>query len=234
MKKPTSGDVFRVYVMPPGSSFPWVQVFHHPYGIKESGVGVAGVDAVHDRDALAKMLGEAIIDSSAILTAWTARPDGAEPDSAPVPEESPKPAPGTAGHEQRLSDEYLARVAALETTFPAGHAFLTRLHSRAPGNDLWLSTAVNAHLYKGDGFLAYIKLPGRSIVLSPNFNVRIVVGTQDEAQRLFGGLLNGIIDEHHGVSAGWALRRRDGSVEFTSRTPAAFLDVLAGALMTRA
>lgn len=65
------GDVLRIYVMPPGTAFPWVKLYHHPYGIKHSGQEVDAVDATHDREALVRMIGEMVVSASPILTAWT-------------------------------------------------------------------------------------------------------------------------------------------------------------------
>jgi hypothetical protein len=70
-EKKTAGDVLRLYVTPPADTFPWIKIHHHPEGIRRPGVEVDALDAVRDRAELARMLGEAIIGSSPILTAWT-------------------------------------------------------------------------------------------------------------------------------------------------------------------
>jgi hypothetical protein len=60
--------------------------------------------------------------------------------------------------QHHLTPEYVARRAQFATAFPSAHAFLARIEADGPNFGMWLSTAVNAHLYKGDAFLAYLKL----------------------------------------------------------------------------
>lgn len=36
MKK-MHGDVLRINITPPGQSYPWIHIFVHEYGIKQSG-----------------------------------------------------------------------------------------------------------------------------------------------------------------------------------------------------
>jgi len=71
MTKKTRGDVLRLYVMPPSDAFPWVKLHHHPEGIRKPGVEVDALDAMRDREQLARALGEMIIGASPILTEWT-------------------------------------------------------------------------------------------------------------------------------------------------------------------
>jgi len=70
--KETSGDVFKVYVTPPSSSFPWIQVFKHEYGIKKKGQLVGGINASKgiDREVIALRIGEEIIRNSKVLQDW--------------------------------------------------------------------------------------------------------------------------------------------------------------------
>lgn len=138
-----------------------------------------------------------------------------------------------------LTPTYLARVAALQTVFPHAGVFLRRLQEEGHRSGLWLSTSVNAHLYKGDAFLAYIKVDDReskppSLVLSPKFNHQIVAETTDQAHRVFPSLFDEILRQHGGPSASWAVRRLHGATELGTRTPAAFFESLADALLHRA
>jgi len=71
-KKKTRGDVFRINILPPGTSFPWVRIFRHEYGIRYGGKDVGGVDPKKgkSREEVAKEIGEEIIRNSKILKAW--------------------------------------------------------------------------------------------------------------------------------------------------------------------
>ena len=142
-------------------------------------------------------------------------------------------------HPHHLTEGYLSGVARFETAFPQACAFLRRLQQDGPHRDLWLSTSVNAHLYKDAAFLAYLKLknPERkppSLVLSPRFNHQIVHGTTDQSARVFPALFDEILGQHGGQSVTWAVRVLYGATELTSQTPAAFFDSLADALLMRA
>ena len=71
-KKKTRGDVFRINILPPGKTFPWMRIFCHEYGIRYAGKDVGGVDPKKgkSREEVAKEIGEEIIRNSKILTAW--------------------------------------------------------------------------------------------------------------------------------------------------------------------
>ena len=71
MPTKTTGDVLRLYVMPPGNAFPWIKLHYHAEGIRRPGVEVDAINALRNREALARALGEMIISHSPILTAWT-------------------------------------------------------------------------------------------------------------------------------------------------------------------
>ncbi len=73
MPKLTSGDVLRLYVMPPSAAFPWIRLYHHPEGIRRPGIEVDAMNALRDRQDLARALGEMIISASPVLTAWTSK-----------------------------------------------------------------------------------------------------------------------------------------------------------------
>lgn len=71
MKNKTSGDVFRINITPPSTSFPWVRIFKHPYGIRKAGEEVGGAGGRKDsRKKTALMIGELIIKNSKVLSAW--------------------------------------------------------------------------------------------------------------------------------------------------------------------
>jgi len=141
--------------------------------------------------------------------------------------------------EHKLVAEYLSRLATLETVHPPAYRFLKRLQDEGPEQGLWLSTASNAHLYKGDAFLAYLKLncqKGKppSLLLSPNFNMLINQDATDQSARLFPVLLNKLIMASRGFSAHWAVQRTRPAIEFSPRTPDSFFDNLFEALKTLA
>jgi hypothetical protein len=69
-KKRTKGDVYKLYVMPPGDRVPLVRLAHHPYGIRSPGREIELAEAWRDRDELARMIGEMVIRNSPILSAW--------------------------------------------------------------------------------------------------------------------------------------------------------------------
>ncbi len=69
----TRGDVFRVNITPPANTFPWIRIFLHEYGIKESGKSVSnkiGATRGKSRDEVAREIGKEIIKHSRILSAW--------------------------------------------------------------------------------------------------------------------------------------------------------------------
>jgi len=71
MTKKTSGDVFRINITPAASTFPWIKIFRHPYGIRKAGKEVDGAGGRKDsRRKTALMIGESIIRNSKVLSAW--------------------------------------------------------------------------------------------------------------------------------------------------------------------
>jgi hypothetical protein len=126
----------------------------------------------------------------------------------------------------KLTPEYLARVERFAVTFPAACEFLRQIESEGPAHGLWLSTAVNAHLYKGASFLAYVKLKNPdlrppSLVWSPHFNQQIATDTQDESSRLFPRAFNDVLAAHGARGAGWVRRHAGGVTELAATTPRA-------------
>lgn len=104
----------------------------------------------------------------------------------------------------KLTPEYLKRVAQFERSFPSAYAFLKRIEHRAERKDLWLSTAVNAHLYKTDAFLAYLKLKNPelappSLLASPRFNQQIAAHTVDRSSVLFPVAFDQLVARYEGI-----------------------------------
>jgi hypothetical protein len=136
----------------------------------------------------------------------------------------------------KLTDVYLKNVDRFTTSFPVAHAFLRRLEVEGPTRGMWLSSAVNVHLYKGDAFLAYLKLKNPelkppSLVISPKFNQQIAAHTSDESRRLFPQPFDGLIGAQGGFRDKWAVRHARGETEFTVATPATFFDALYAAVV---
>jgi hypothetical protein len=105
----------------------------------------------------------------------------------------------------RIQREYSRKRDLLEESFPAAYGFLRRLEERESAG-LWLSTCVNAHIYRDRSFVAYMVLRERRdvITLSPRPNHRICFGTRNEADRLFPERLRQLIAAHEGFNHGWA------------------------------
>jgi hypothetical protein len=136
----------------------------------------------------------------------------------------------------KLTPEYIAGVERFAVVFPAAHEFLKRLEDEGPRVELWLSTSVNAHLYKERAFIAYVKLKNPelrppSLVLSPYFNVQIVADTRDESGRLFPVLFESVLAAHSAMTGRWATRHRGGLTELGTNTPPAFFASLYDSLM---
>ena len=68
----TKGDVFRLNITPPSTSFPWIRVFLHEYGIRKKGIEVGGINATKklNREHIALEIGSTVINSSHILKEW--------------------------------------------------------------------------------------------------------------------------------------------------------------------
>jgi len=80
MTKKTRGDVFRINIVPPANTFPWVRIFRHPYGIRKAGISVAepGVNRKDSRRKTALMIGEKIIRHSEVLSSWFTKSEQAD------------------------------------------------------------------------------------------------------------------------------------------------------------
>lgn len=65
--------------------------------------------------------------------------------------------------------------------------------------DIRLGIATNAHLYKGNHYLAYIVFDDNELIFKPKFNNRIETGTIDSSSRFFTNNLLDIINKHPGT-----------------------------------
>lgn len=131
----------------------------------------------------------------------------------------------------KLTEEYMQRMTRFASSFPSAYAFLQRLQVDGPSRGLWLSSAVNAHLYKETAFLAYLKLKNPelkppSLVISPRFNQQIAAHTSDQSARLFPQPFDKLVAAHGGFRARWAVRLTQGATELTASTDSAFFDAL--------
>jgi len=130
-----------------------------------------------------------------------------------------------------LTEQYLGNLARFATTFPEAHTLLRRIEVQGPFSGLWLSTVVNAHLYKHDAFLAYLKLKNPalkppSLLVSPRYNHKIAAHTTDQSARLFPERFDDLLAAHGGMAEGWSVRHAGGATELGAATPKVFFDAL--------
>ncbi|MBN1461206.1 MAG: hypothetical protein JXA57_16885 [Armatimonadetes bacterium] len=105
-------------------------------------------------------------------------------------------------YQSKLSQEFLAKLPALEKGFPAAATFLSDIaENRTEG--FWLSTAQNAHLYYLDGYYMYIKPAKLEIEFFQQFNTHIHQDTEDKSHLLFGAPLKGLVAELGGFKDKW-------------------------------
>lgn len=78
--------------------------------------------------------------------------------------------------------------------------FLESIANNSTGG-FWMSTAVNAHLYYKDAFLAYIKFHPIELEFNQQFNMRIHSGTVDISRFLFGEKLKKLALKHDLLSS---------------------------------
>ena len=129
----------------------------------------------------------------------------------------------------KITDEFRAQRARFETRFPAAYHFLVRLEEEGAAHGLVLSTAVNAHLYKGTAFLAYLKLRNPeleppSLVVSPKYHLRIADEATDRSDLLFPEPLESILAANGGPNATWLTRRIESAFELRPGTPERVFD----------
>jgi hypothetical protein len=67
----TAGDVLRMNITPPSTSFPWVRIFRYDHGVRGGGATEAGgVNTPKDRATAARIIGEEVIRVSKVLQDW--------------------------------------------------------------------------------------------------------------------------------------------------------------------
>ena len=73
--------------------------------------------------------------------------------------------------------------------------------------------------------MAYIKIEGNTLELSPKFNNIIAEYTTDGSRELFNGQIQALIKLYHGTENGWASQRGE-SIILRSSTPDKFFKKL--------
>lgn len=106
-------------------------------------------------------------------------------------------------------------------TFEAGYNFLCRVERN--DNNIWLGTAVNAHLYLRNNYLSYIVLEGDKLIFIAQFNNKIYSGTVDKSRLFFSENLKNLILNLNGFKNSWAIQR-GGRLIFTNSTPKNFFN----------
>ncbi|MBW6533749.1 MAG: hypothetical protein K0B11_01955 [Mariniphaga sp.] len=122
-----------------------------------------------------------------------------------IPNPSPKRTVKPKYFANKIAPKYSQNLLKLKNSFPAGYNFLK--YPEVNNTCMWLSTSVNAHLYYSEYFLAYIKIEGNTLVLSPGFNNIITEYTRDGSGKLFNGQIQALIKLCHGIEEDWASQR---------------------------
>ena len=127
----------------------------------------------------------------------------------------------------RITPEFHDNRERYRQFFPAGYEFL-RYPESHPDGGLRLGTSVNAHLYRGNSFLMYIRLnlSERTLTLSPHKHNKIDEGASDDSGLLFPDVLYELIDSCGGFGAGWAHAAIDDSFEIRPNAPSQFFTQL--------
>lgn len=131
----------------------------------------------------------------------------------------------------KISEEYRRRVNRLELGFPAAYGFVQRLEREGHSHGLWISSASNAHLYKGNAYLAYLLLePSEtsppSLELRAEFNPQIHAGTEDRSSLVFPGLIDDVVRQSDGLHDRWIRKLAGGARELSRHAPKEFFDLL--------
>ncbi|MCL5279521.1 MAG: hypothetical protein M1376_06410 [Planctomycetes bacterium] len=123
-----------------------------------------------------------------------------------------------------LTPEFRSKLDRLKDSFPNGYRFLSYpVHNTTR---IWLHSSVNVHIYCGDSFIAYVKVGGDTIEISPRFNNQISGGTHDRNEILFSKI-DGLIAKHDGFKKGWVTQRYDsGAYVLRQPAPQEFFDDL--------
>jgi hypothetical protein len=119
-----------------------------------------------------------------------------------------------------LQDKYIEKRDNLLLKFRLGYDFLKYLENN--DRDIWISTAVNAHLYLRNNYLAYIVLNDDSLSLRAKFNNQICSGTTDKSQNMFSNHFIDLILSQDGFNKGWVIKQDEFYI-LTKSTPNNFL-----------
>lgn len=111
-------------------------------------------------------------------------------------------------YKNRLTDDFERQIGSFKDTWPSASAFLDALRCNKRG--FWLNEVKNAHSFYKDRFIAYVKLGGTEMELSPRFHIRIPEGKHDSSDILFSKI-DSLIMKHDGIARRWAFLPFDGS-----------------------
>jgi hypothetical protein len=125
----------------------------------------------------------------------------------------------------KISKNFRVACEQLRSSFPAAFQFLSYVENHSD-EGFWLGTAVNAHLYFMDSFLAYIKISPESIYFSPVFNGKIAGGTVDRHDLIFYEVFRKLTKSGDGKKYSWAHFEIDGAVIITQSAPEGFFNSL--------
>lgn len=133
--------------------------------------------------------------------------------------------------QNKIGEEFRTRITLLEHAFPAAYRFFARFEVEDATHDLWISTASNAHIYKRNAFLAYVRLKSNdtqppSLELKPQFNQQIHRGTVDRSALVFPTLVERLATEQQGWKEGWIRKLKGSSYEISVSAPDRFFDSL--------
>jgi len=131
---------------------------------------------------------------------------------------------------QKISDKYCHNRDDYATRFPAAYRFVRALENGA-AYGLWLSTATNAHVYKHNAFLAYIRFgsvrhANPTLILSPKYHITIAQAASDEAHLLFPWLVLQTLHKHSKERSNFWTARVNDAFELQTTTPDAVFDDL--------
>lgn len=130
-----------------------------------------------------------------------------------------------------LGAKFKESLKRLEHQNPPAYRFVVRIRDDGPSRaELVFSASSNAHLYKRDGFLMYIKLNGRAaapthVVLSPHFNLSIG-SRKDRSDLIFPSVIDELLELHHETSGSWSIKLADGGLELKASAPDSFYAML--------
>jgi len=130
----------------------------------------------------------------------------------------------------KVTPEFSKRMEKLRASNQPAFEFLFWL-TGVESKGIWISTAINAHLYRNNYFLAYLQFQNLShpvpyISMSPRYNVSIVGGTSDEHEFLFPVTINKMIEALNGFQKKWAKKTDTGVIHLLPETPKDFFEAI--------